>query len=133
MRLFFLREDAKEPPSDLKLPIKPDSFQHAAVLGAGAMGAGIARILAEKGVWVRLKDIKPEYVARGMDIIRKMTASDVSRRRTTPRQAEITLDHISPTTDYRGLKNADIVIEAVLEDLGTDLGPSQGTPQPAEG
>jgi 3-hydroxyacyl-CoA dehydrogenase/enoyl-CoA hydratase/3-hydroxybutyryl-CoA epimerase len=117
MRLFFLREDAKLPPSDLKLPIKPDSVQHAAVLGAGAMGAGIARILAEKGVWVRLKDIKPDFVARGMDIIRKMTASDVSRRRATPRQAEITLDHISPTTDYRGLKNADIVIEAVLEDI----------------
>ncbi len=117
MRLFFLREDAKAPPNDLKLPIKPDSIQNAAVLGAGAMGAGIARILAEKGIWVRLKDIKPEYVAKGMDTIRKLTAGDVTRRRATPRQAEITLDHISPTTDYRGLKNADIVIEAVLEDL----------------
>jgi 3-hydroxyacyl-CoA dehydrogenase / enoyl-CoA hydratase / 3-hydroxybutyryl-CoA epimerase len=117
MRLFFLREDAKTPPSDLKLPVKPESVQHAAVIGAGAMGAGVARILAEKGVWVRLKDIKPEFVARGMDIIRKMAKADVSRRRATARQAEMTLDHISPTTDYRGLKNADIVIEAVLEDV----------------
>jgi 3-hydroxyacyl-CoA dehydrogenase/enoyl-CoA hydratase/3-hydroxybutyryl-CoA epimerase len=117
MRLFFLREDAKTPPSDLKIPIRPDSVQHAAVIGAGAMGAGIARIMAEKGIWVRLKDLKPEFVSRGMDIIRKMTSSDVSRRRATPRQAEMTLDHISPTTEYRGLKNADIVIEAVLEDM----------------
>jgi 3-hydroxyacyl-CoA dehydrogenase/enoyl-CoA hydratase/3-hydroxybutyryl-CoA epimerase len=117
VRLFFLREDAKKPPGDLKVPVKPDSVQHAAVIGAGAMGAGIARILADKGVWVRLKDVKPEFVARGVDMIRKMTANDVSRRRITPRHAENTLDHISPTTDYRGLKNADLVIEAVLEDL----------------
>jgi 3-hydroxyacyl-CoA dehydrogenase/enoyl-CoA hydratase/3-hydroxybutyryl-CoA epimerase len=117
VRLFFLREDAKKPPGDLKLPVKSDLVQHAGVIGAGAMGAGIARILAEKGIWVRLKDVKPEFLARGMDMIRKMTSGDVSRRRATPRQAEITLDHISPTTDYRGLKNADIVIEAVLEDL----------------
>jgi 3-hydroxyacyl-CoA dehydrogenase/enoyl-CoA hydratase/3-hydroxybutyryl-CoA epimerase len=118
VRLFFLREDAKLPPSNLKVPIKPDSVQNAGVIGAGAMGAGIARILAEKAVWVRLKDIKPEFVARGVDLIRKMTSSDVSRRRATPRQAEMTLDHISPTTEYRGLKHADIVIEAVLEDIG---------------
>jgi 3-hydroxyacyl-CoA dehydrogenase/enoyl-CoA hydratase/3-hydroxybutyryl-CoA epimerase len=83
VRLFFLREDAKRPPGDLKLPVKPDSVQHAGVIGAGAMGAGIARILADKGIWVRLKDVNPEFVARGMDMIRKMAFSDVARRRAT--------------------------------------------------
>ncbi len=117
MRLFFLREDSKTPPADLKLPIKPDAITNAAVLGAGAMGAGIARMLAEKGIWTRLKDVKPEFVARGVDTIRTMMSSDVRRRRITPLQAEAVLDHISPTTDYRGLKNADVVIEAVLEEI----------------
>jgi 3-hydroxyacyl-CoA dehydrogenase/enoyl-CoA hydratase/3-hydroxybutyryl-CoA epimerase len=81
------------------------------------MGAGIARLLAERGVWVRLKDIQPALVARGLDTIRKMMSAEVRRRRITPRQAEMTLDHLSPTTDYRGLHSADVVIEAVVEDL----------------
>src|SRR5206468_2443893 len=94
-----------------------DSISQAAVLGAGQMGAGIARLIAEKGIWTRLKDIKPEYVAKGVDSVRQMMATEVRRRRITAQQAQATLDHLSPTTDYRGLRNADIVIEAVLEDL----------------
>ncbi len=117
MRLFFIREDTKNPPSDLELPIQPDSIKNAAVLGAGQMGAGIARLMAERGIWVRLKDVKPEFVARGVDILRKMWGGEVRRRRMTPRQAEDAMDHISPTTDYRGLKHADVVIEAVVEEL----------------
>jgi 3-hydroxyacyl-CoA dehydrogenase len=73
--------------------------------------------MAERGVWVRLKDIKPEFVARGMNTIRKLIDSEVRRRRITPLQAQQTLDRISPTTDYRGLRHADIVIEAIVEDL----------------
>jgi 3-hydroxyacyl-CoA dehydrogenase/enoyl-CoA hydratase/3-hydroxybutyryl-CoA epimerase len=117
MRLFFLREDAKSPPSDLTLPIRPDSIVQAAVIGAGQMGAGIARLLAERAIWVRLKDTKPEYVARGIASLRKAMATELGRRRITPLQATQTLDHVSPTTDYRGMRHAEIVIEAVVEDL----------------
>ncbi len=117
MRLFFIREDAKNPPSDLELPIQPDSIKNAAVLGAGQMGTGIARLMAERGIWVRLKDVKPEFVARGIDALRKTFSGEVRRRRMTPRQAEDAMDHISPTTDYRGLQHADVVIEAVVEEM----------------
>ncbi len=117
MRLFFMQEDAKKPPASLTAEVKSDSIKQTAVLGAGAMGAGIALLLAKKGVWTRLKDIKPEFVGKGMATIRKQVKSSVRRRRMTKVEAQNALDHVSPTIDYRGLKNADIVIEAVLEDL----------------
>lgn len=117
IRLFFMQEEAKKPPGSLTVPVEPEMIQEVAVLGAGAMGAGIALLFAKKGVWTRLKDIKPEFVARGMKTVRKLVRTDVKRRRLTKVQATNALDRISPTIDYRGLKHADLVVEAVLEDL----------------
>jgi len=117
IRLFFLSEDAKKPPQDLAATFDAKELKQAAVLGAGAMGAGIALLLARKGIATRLKDIKPEFVARGVQTIRGLLEKDVKRKRLTPRQAEEIFDRISPTVDYRGLKHADIVIEAVLEEM----------------
>lgn len=116
MRLFFMQEDAKKPPASLTAKVNSDSINQAAVLGAGAMGAGIALLMAKKGVWTRLKDIKPEFVGKGMATIRKQVKSSVQRKRMTKVEAQNALDHVSPTVDYRGLRNADLVIEAVLED-----------------
>ncbi|MBI1310435.1 fatty acid oxidation complex subunit alpha FadJ [bacterium] len=117
IRLFFLSENAKKPPQELTATFDAKELKQAAVLGAGAMGAGIALLLARKGIATRLKDIKPEFVARGVQTIRGLLQKDVKRKRLTPRQAEAIFDRISPTVDYRGLKHADIVIEAVLEEI----------------
>ena len=141
LRLFFLQEDAKKldlsvvrisnPDEQLATsncePITASSaarfgkpgyeLKNAAVLGAGAMGAGIALLMAQKGIWTRLKDINEEVVAKGLATARKLVQTDLQRRRITPLQASDTLDHLRPTTDYAGLKNADIVIEAVVERL----------------
>ncbi len=117
IRLFFLSEEAKKPPQDLTAKFDAKELKQAAVLGAGAMGAGIALLLARKGIATRLKDIKPEFVARGVQTIRGLLEKDVKRKRLTPRQAEEIFDRISPTVDYCGLKQADIVIEAVLEEM----------------
>lgn len=117
IRLFFLSEDAKKPPESLEVPVDTDAIQEGAVLGAGAMGAGIALLMARKGIWTRLKDIKPEFVAGGMKTIRKLINSDVKRKKITELEATNALDHLSPTTDYTGLKHCDIVIEAVVEEM----------------
>jgi 3-hydroxyacyl-CoA dehydrogenase / enoyl-CoA hydratase / 3-hydroxybutyryl-CoA epimerase len=85
------------------------------VIGAGAMGAGIALLLARKGVATRLKDIKSEFVARGVKTVRDLLDKDTKRKKLSKRQAEEIFDRLSPATDYRGLKNADVVIEAVVE------------------
>ena len=73
--------------------------------------------MARRGIWTRLKDLNPEFVARGMKTVRKLVSSDVRRRRITSIEGMEALDHLSPTTDYRGLKNADLVLEAVLEEM----------------
>jgi 3-hydroxyacyl-CoA dehydrogenase/enoyl-CoA hydratase/3-hydroxybutyryl-CoA epimerase len=117
MRLFFLQEKAKKAPDWLNAQVDPKSIEKAAVLGAGAMGGGIALLLARKGIWTRLKDIKPEFLSVGMQEIRKLLKKDTKRRKLTKLQAEQALDHLSPTLDYHGLKNADIVIEAIVENI----------------
>lgn len=117
IRLFFLSEEAKKPPEELTADFDSKQLQQAAVIGAGAMGAGIALLLARKGIATRLKDIKPEFVANGVKTVRKLLGKDVKRRKLSKRQAEMVADCISPTVEYRGLKHADVVIEAVLEDM----------------
>ncbi len=115
LRLFFLQEDAKKPQEFADIATPP--ITDAAVLGAGAMGAGIALLMAQKGIWTRLKDIKPEFLAKGMATARKLIKSDLQRKRITPLQASDTLDRLRPTEDYAGLKNADLIIEAIVESL----------------
>jgi 3-hydroxyacyl-CoA dehydrogenase/enoyl-CoA hydratase/3-hydroxybutyryl-CoA epimerase len=116
VRLFFLSERAKRIPDTVGAQADPDSIQHAAVIGAGAMGAGIALLMAQRGIWTRLKDLNVEFVARGMKTIRKLVKTDVARRRITELEGRQAFDHLSPATDYRGLKNADLVLEAVVEE-----------------
>jgi 3-hydroxyacyl-CoA dehydrogenase/enoyl-CoA hydratase/3-hydroxybutyryl-CoA epimerase len=117
VRLFFLSEGAKKVPESLGASVDADAIEHAAVIGAGAMGAGIALLAARRGVWTRLKDINADFVARGMKNVRKLVSTDVKRRRITALEGTQALDHLSPTTDYRGLKQADVIVEAVVEEL----------------
>ncbi len=117
VRLFFLSEGAKKVPESLGASVDADTIEHAAVIGAGAMGAGIALLAARRGVWTRLKDINADFVARGMKNVRKLISTDVKRRRITALEGTQALDHLSPTTDYRGLKQADVIVEAVVEEL----------------
>jgi 3-hydroxyacyl-CoA dehydrogenase/enoyl-CoA hydratase/3-hydroxybutyryl-CoA epimerase len=88
------------------------------VVGAGFMGAAIAEVGAAAGLPVRVRDVKPEAVARGLAGIRKMVDGGVTRRRFTPREGRDILQRVSGTTDYSGFRTTDLVIEAVFEDLG---------------
>jgi 3-hydroxyacyl-CoA dehydrogenase / enoyl-CoA hydratase / 3-hydroxybutyryl-CoA epimerase len=117
VRLFFLSEGAKKVSESLGVSVDADSIEHAAVIGAGAMGAGIALLAARRGIWTRLKDINAEFVSRGMASVRKLISTDVKRRRITALEGTQALDHLSPATDYRGLRQADVIVEAVVEEI----------------
>lgn len=117
IRLFFLQEQHKKPPESITGTVPPDSVQNAAVIGAGAMGAGIALLWARKNVWVRLKDIQPEFLASGMRSIQKILTGERKKKRLTPLQESRIWEHLSPTLEYAGLGNAQIVLEAIVEDL----------------
>jgi len=84
--------------------------RQAAVVGAGVMGSGIASLLVSRNITVRLKDIKIEAVAAGIDQADKLL-SNRSRGQTTDDATKLLIGQL----DYRGFSTAEIVIEAVVE------------------
>ncbi len=107
IRVFFLREQMK------KLAGSGNKISHVHVIGAGAMGGDIAAWCANQGLRVTLADMKPEPIAgaikRAADLFGK-----IMRKRTDIRDA---LDRLMPDLDGEGVRNADLIIEAVPEKL----------------
>ena len=87
------------------------------VLGAGLMGAGIACVAAEAGAAVRMKDASLEALGRGLGQVRGVFEERRKRRSLTSREVGQRMDRVSPSLDLRGFARADLVIEAVFEDL----------------
>ena len=90
-------------------------IEHAAVLGAGIMGGGIAYQSALKGTPIKMKDINQDGLDLGLSEANKLLAKRVSRGRMTPDQMGDILNSIDPTLTYDGFENVDIVVEAVVE------------------
>ncbi len=107
IRVFFLREQMK------KLAGSGNRIGQVHVIGAGAMGGDIAAWCAHQGLRVSLSDMKPEPIAgaikRASDLFGK-----IMRKRTDIRDA---LDRLMPDLDGEGVRNADLIIEAVPEKL----------------
>jgi 3-hydroxyacyl-CoA dehydrogenase/enoyl-CoA hydratase/3-hydroxybutyryl-CoA epimerase len=87
------------------------------VLGAGLMGAGIAGAAADAGVAVRIRDTGAEALGRGLRHAREVF--DERRRRGSLSRLEVErrMSRLSTTLDYSGFRRAELVIEAVFEDL----------------
>jgi 3-hydroxyacyl-CoA dehydrogenase/enoyl-CoA hydratase/3-hydroxybutyryl-CoA epimerase len=113
-RIFLLREAAKrDPATPSARPVA-----RAAVLGAGTMGGEIAYLLTARDVRVRLRDIKPEPLLRSLSHARSLYDKEVERKRLTKAEREMAMARIEPTLALDGLGRTDVVIEAVVEDLG---------------
>jgi 3-hydroxyacyl-CoA dehydrogenase len=95
-----------------KLPIR-----HAAVVGAGTMGSGIAINYANAGIPVLLKETSQEALDRGLAIIRKSYTAMVQRGRITQAEMDQRWKLIQPTLNYDRFIEADIVVEAVFEGM----------------
>lgn len=114
IHVFHLSETAKKPPVPGAAGRKVD---HAAVLGAGVMGGGIAQLMAYKDIHVRMKDVKHEAVAGGLKHARQLFDDAVERRKMTAREADQRMELISGGVEYHGFLECDLVIEAVVEKL----------------
>jgi 3-hydroxyacyl-CoA dehydrogenase/enoyl-CoA hydratase/3-hydroxybutyryl-CoA epimerase/enoyl-CoA isomerase len=90
-------------------------IKQAAVLGAGIMGGGIAYQSASKGTPIIMKDIRSEALDIGMNEAGKLLSKQVEKGRMKPEAMSATLSRIRPTLNYGDFKEADIVIEAVVE------------------
>ncbi|XP_026887198.2 hydroxyacyl-CoA dehydrogenase trifunctional multienzyme complex subunit alpha a [Electrophorus electricus] len=88
-----------------------------AILGAGLMGAGIAQVTVDKGVATILKDTTLEGLARGQQQVYKGLNDKVKKRGITSFERDATLSFLTGQLDYSGFQKADMVIEAVFEDL----------------
>jgi len=87
------------------------------VVGAGTMGNGIAQIAARAGYEVVLRDIKDEFLERGMKAVDKSLQRDVDKGRLNEDGKKEIISRIKTTTDVGEMKDAFIVIEAVTEKL----------------
>lgn len=87
------------------------------VVGAGFMGAGIAAVAARHGTPVRLKDADTARVAQGIDTVRGILAEALPKKRVTRLELAQQQALVTGTADDSGFRHADLVVEAVFEDL----------------
>ena len=108
IRIFFLQERMKALGKGTDFAAK-----HVHVVGAGVMGGDIAAICAMRGITVTLQDTAPERIAPAV----KRAAKLFSRRLRDPRRERDALDRLIPDTTGAGAAQADVIIEAIFENV----------------
>ncbi|RDV25206.1 fatty acid oxidation complex subunit alpha FadJ [Alteromonas aestuariivivens] len=99
--------------------VEPSKVRKVGVLGGGLMGGGIAYVTATKaGLPVRIKDVRAEGIANAMKYSYDLLSKKVQRRFMRKSEMQQQLSLLTGTLDYKGMQDADIVVEAVFEDLG---------------
>ena len=88
-----------------------------AMIGAGTMGGGIAMNFASKGMPVYMVDVDAAAIERGMAVVRANYMRGVKKGRMTEAQFDSLMELFIPVTDYAELADADLVIEAVFENM----------------
>jgi len=116
VHVFFAEREARRIPG-LPEEIRPMAVRSAAVIGAGTMGGGIAMSFANAGIAVALLEVSPEALERGLGVIRRNYEASVARGSLPRARADQALALIRGVGEYQALAGADIVIEAVFEDL----------------
>ncbi len=105
-----------------KIPDVPDDtpvreIKSAALIGAGTMGGGIAMNFANAGIPIRMLELNQEALDKGLGIVRKNYAATVAKGRLSQEAMDKRMGLFTGVTSYEDIKNADIVIEAVFEDM----------------
>ncbi|RMG85215.1 MAG: fatty acid oxidation complex subunit alpha FadJ, partial [Bacteroidetes bacterium] len=102
-----------------KNPVSPNpkKLNTLAIIGAGFMGAGIAEVSVNKGIFVLLKDIKDEVIAAAKKQIWKGLSKKIKYKSIRPVEAETIMGRLHGQLTYENFDKADIVIEAVLEKM----------------
>lgn len=114
IHLFFAERSASKLPDASAAPLPVTSI---GVVGAGTMGGGIAMSFANAGLAVTLLDSSEEALARGMKMIEGNYATSVSRGSLPQARADAALARITATTSDAALADADLIVEAVFEDM----------------
>ena len=117
LRHMFFAERAAAKIDCIDTSIEPAEVKRVGIIGAGTMGGGIAMCFAQAGIQVRLIDMSDEAVAAGISKIKANYDISVKRGRLSQDQVEEIMSKIKPSTHFEDLGDADMVIEAVFENL----------------
>ncbi len=115
--LFFGQRAASKIP-DVPADTPTRSIKSVAVIGAGTMGGGISMNFLNAGIPVKILEAKQEALDRGIATIKKNYESQVKRGKLKQDKYDQRVALISTTLDYADIKDADLVIEAVFEEMG---------------
>jgi 3-hydroxybutyryl-CoA dehydrogenase len=97
-------------------------IQKVGIVGAGAMGRGIAQVCAMAGCTVQLFDRMQDAVARAIELVGDDVAQAVKRKKLSESEADETLSRIMPAVDLRAMSDCDLVVEAIVEQLEAKQG-----------
>jgi 3-hydroxyacyl-CoA dehydrogenase len=117
LRHAFFAERAASKVPGISKEVRLATIASAAVIGAGTMGGGITMCFADAGIPVRLVDANPEALERGLATIRRNYEATAAKGRLTVNDVARRMELIRPIVDFRDLADADIVIEAVFEEM----------------
>jgi len=103
--------------------LEPKKIRKVGMLGGGVMGSGIVNLLLGNGFDAVLWDIHDEAVQKGLSALRKTFAFPIKKGKMTQEGLDrLIQEHLTTTTSLEALKNVDLVIEAVLEDMSVKQG-----------
>ncbi len=114
--IFFAEREAAKIP-DMPAGLKPREVARAAVIGAGTMGGGISMSFANAGIPVTVVETNEEALKRGFETIKKNYQISVQRGALKQEEADKRFSLLTGTTSMDAVKDADIVIEAVFEEM----------------
>ncbi|MCU0932549.1 MAG: 3-hydroxyacyl-CoA dehydrogenase NAD-binding domain-containing protein [Serpentinimonas sp.] len=118
LRHLFVAERAASKIPDVPEDTPKREIKKMAVIGAGTMGGGISMNFLNAGIPVVILETKQEALDRGVATIRKNYESQVKKGKLKPEKYEERMALLTTTLDYKDLGDADMVIEAVFEDMG---------------
>ena len=122
IRSLFLNKEALEKGAVRPKDVPDMRVKKVGVLGAGMMGAGIAFVSARAGIEVVLMDRDQEAADRGLATIAGLLDAGVKKKRVTEEKKAEILSRVTATPDYSALAGADLIVEAVFEDVGVKAG-----------
>lgn len=117
IRSLFINKEALEKGAN-RPAVDDQKVKQLGVIGAGMMGAGIALVSAMAGIKVVLIDSTQEAADKGKSYTEAHMDKGIARKKATPEKKEAVLGLINATTDYDALKDCDLIVEAVFEDVG---------------
>ncbi len=118
LRHLFIAERAASKIPDVPEDTPKRDIKSIAVIGAGTMGGGISMNFLNAGIPVKMLEMKQEALDKGIGIIRKNYESQVAKGKLKQAVYEQRMSLLSTTLEYTDLKDADMVIEAVFEEMG---------------